>query len=262
MNNTLFDITAYLQRIQYHGKIDVSLETLKALHTGHVFNIPFENLDVFNKKPISLERDDLNKKMVVNKRGGYCFEMNGLFSDVLEQIGFQVTRLFARVWKDGFEQTGKTHQVLLVTIDDQDWLCDVGFGGNGPIAPILIEVGIEQEQFGKKYRIGLDPTFGYVLEYKQKGDFEPVYAFTLEKCYPQDYIIANHFTATYPTSFFTHVLICTRPTEDGRITLFDGLLKIDENESETETELGSVEEIEGVLQNYFGICEPVAIKEK
>lgn len=262
MSNELFDITAYFRRIQYQDAADVSLETLRALHTGHVFNIPFENLDVFHKKPISLDQDDLFTKIVTNNRGGYCFEMNGLFSYVLKKLGFQVTDLFARVWKDGFAQTGKTHQVLLVAIDEQKWLCDVGFGGNGPIAPILIEAGIEQEYFGRSHRIGVDPTYGYVLEYKIKNGYEPVYAFTLEKCYHQDYVIANYYTSTHPSSFFTQVLMCTKPTEDGRITLFDGQLKIIVKKLEIVTELGSNKEIKEALYNYFGISEPGVIEEK
>lgn len=262
MGNELFDITAYFNRIQYSGGTEVTLETLKNLHTGHVMNVPFENLDVLNKRPISLESDDLFKKIVTNKRGGYCFEMNGLFSLVLEKMGFRVTNLFARVWKDGFEQTGKTHKVLLVEIDDQSWLCDVGFGGNGPLSPILLDEGMEQEHFGSRHRICLDSNYGYVLEFKIKGYYEPVYAFTLEKCYPQDYVIANHYTSTHPSSFFTQVLMCTKPTEDGRITLFDDQLKIMVEELEIVIELGSNKEIMEALYTYFGINEPGVIEEK
>ncbi|MBK5245340.1 MAG: arylamine N-acetyltransferase [Eubacteriaceae bacterium] len=255
MSNELFDIPAYFERIGYTGDGEVSIETLKGLHTAHVMNVPFENIDGFNKKPISLDLDDLFEKIVTNKRGGYCFEMNGLFSFLLETLGFRVSNLFARVWHNGFEQSGKTHQVLLVEIDGDSWLCDVGFGGNGPLSPIRLEEGLAQEHFGRSHRIIVDPSYGYVLQYKIKDEFQPVYAFTEEKCYPSDYTIANYFTSTHSSCLFTQSLVCTKPTKDGRITLFDSQLKIVANELETVTELGLEEEIREALQSYFGLSE-------
>lgn len=257
MSTELFDIPAYFKRIGYDGGSDVSLETLKGLHTAHVMNVPFENIDGFNKKPISLDVADLFEKLVTNQRGGYCFEMNGLFSFVLETLGFRVTNHFARVWHDGFEQTGKSHQVSTVEIDDQSWLCDVGFGGNGPLSPLRLEEGLVQEHFGRSHRISADPTFGYVLEYKIKDGFQPVYAFTEEQCYPADYAIANYFTSTHPSCLFTQSLVVTKPTTDGRITLFDSQLKIVANELETVTDLGLDEEIQEALLNHFGLSERV-----
>ena len=257
MSKELFDISAYFKRIGYTGGRDVSIETLKGLHTKHVMNVPFENIDVFNKKPISLDMDVLFEKIVTKKRGGYCFEMNGLFSFVLETLGFRVSNLFARVWHNGFELTGKSHQVLLVEIDDDSWLCDVGFGGNGPLSPIRLEEGMEQENFGRSHRVIVDPTYGYVLQFKIKDEFQPVYAFTEEKCYPSDYVIANHYTSTHPSCLFTQSLVCTKPTENGRITLFDSQLKIVANELETVTDLGLDEEIHEALQSYFGLSERV-----
>ena len=255
MSNELFDIGAYFKRIEYSGPTDVTIETLRGLHIAQVMKVPFENLDILNQKPISLEIDDLFKKIVTNKRGGYCFEMNGLFSFVLKKLGFQVKNLLARVWKDGFESSGKTHQVMLVEIDGQNWLCDVGFGGNGPVSPILLEEGFEQEDFMRRYQITRDPIYGYILQFKIKDVFQAVYAFTLDECYPQDYTIANYYTSTHPSSFFRQALICTKPTEDGRVTLFDHQLKIAGKESETEIAFDSDEEIQEALQNHFGIHE-------
>src|SRR5690554_2922341 len=95
MSNDAF-VDAYFARINYQGDTDVSAQTLHALHAAHTLNIPFENLDVFLGKPILLDQDSLYKKIIQNKRGGYCFEMNGLFSIVLKELGFKVTDLLAR----------------------------------------------------------------------------------------------------------------------------------------------------------------------
>jgi len=253
MNNQAFDMAAYLMRIRYNGETAVSIETLKNLHIAHAMNVPFENLDVFEKKPISLEIDDLFKKIVTNRRGGYCFEMNGLFSFVLKGLGFSVKNLLARVWVNNCEYGGKTHQVNVIEIGNQQWLCDVGFGGNGLVAPLLLEDGLEQEQYGRSYRIAMNPTYGYVLEYRINGEYQPVYAFTLEACYVSDYEIANYFTSTHQASIFTKQRICTKPTETGRMTLLNNRLKVVTGEGETETLFDNEQEVRLALEKYFGV---------
>lgn len=256
MSNQQFDLNAYLGRIHYTGGRDVSAETLRGLHIAHAMNVPFENLDVFLKKPISLERDDLFNKIVLNHRGGYCFELNGLFSAVLKEMGFQVTNHLARVYNNGFENAGKTHMVVLVEVDNQKWICDVGFGGNGLVAPIRFEEGLEQEHFYRTHRVMADSKYGYRLEFKTDGEFLPIYAFTLEECCPADYLIANHYTSTYPASFFTQLMMCSLSTDVGRITYLDGLLKIVnsvDQDAEIEKKIVNDDEIREVLKQYFGI---------
>ena len=253
MSNKHFDLNAYFERTAYAGERDVSAETLKNLHVAHAMTVPFENIDVFYKKPISLELDDLFQKIVVNRRGGYCFEMNGLFSAVLKAMGFQVTNHLARVWNDGFENSGKTHKVLLVEADNQKWICDVGFGGNGLVAPILFEVRLEQEHYLRTHRVMPDDKYGYRLEVKTDGEFLPIYAFTQEECCPADYLIANHYTSTYPASFFTQMMMCSIATETGKITYLDGQLKIITGDTQTEETITGDEAIQAVLVKYFGI---------
>ena len=249
----VFDMTAYLKRIHYDGGTAVSVETLKNLHIAHTMNVPFENLDVFEKKPISLKIDDLFKKIVIDRRGGYCFEMNGLFSFVLKNLGFSVKNLLARVWVNNSEYGGKTHQVLVAEIGNQQWLCDVGFGGNGLVAPLLLAEGVEQEQYGRSYRIAMNPAYGYVLQYRIKGEFQPVYAFSLEACYPNDYEIANYYTSTHPSSRFIKERIFTKPTETGRVTLLENRLKIITGDQETVKILVNDMELSLALWKYFGI---------
>ena len=120
------DLDAYLKRVSYDGSLDPTVETLQALHRAHLAAIPFENLDILLGRGISLELDAIQQKLVHNRRGGYCFEHNLLFSAALERIGFPVTRLAARVQP---ERPGpRTHVCLLVEAGGERWLADTGFG--------------------------------------------------------------------------------------------------------------------------------------
>ncbi|QSX09406.1 arylamine N-acetyltransferase [Alkalibacter rhizosphaerae] len=253
MENSKFNVKEYLERIDYNGELEVNAKLLHDLHVGHVTHIPFENLDQLQGKTISLDRDDLFEKIVLNKRGGYCFEMNGLFSHVLKEVGFQVSDVFARVYRPGFGYSGRSHQVIIVEIDGEQWMADVGFGGNGPIAPVKLVEGVDQEQFGRFYRIKTDPLYEYVMEFKAGDEYETVYSFTSEPCHAMDYDIANWFTSTHPNSIFRKVIMCTMPTEKGRVSIFDNNLKIIQNGLVTEKTMNSDFEINNVLEKYYGI---------
>lgn len=246
-------MSAYLERIKYEGKTDVSYGTLYGLHIAHTLNLPFENLDVYYRKPILLDRESLYKKIVENKRGGYCFEMNGLFSIILKELGFKVTDLLARVTRDGKTYPAKTHQVLMVEIDDKRWLVDVGFGMNGITAPLLLEKEVNQQQFNHTYRLLKDSKLGYVLQNKEENGYSYMYAFTLDECYPADYIMANFFTSNFPESSFRKRKFCTMPTRTGRITLTDEHFKVIENGQVSETKLSSDVEFNVRLKKYFGL---------
>jgi N-hydroxyarylamine O-acetyltransferase len=244
MATEAFNLNAYLDRINYHGSTEVSFETLNGLHTAHTFNIPFENLDIyFNRAPL-LDKESLFKKLVTDKRGGYCFEMNGLFSIVLRELGFKVTDLLAG---------GRLHQVLMVELDDKKYLVDVGYGNDGIAGPLLMEEGLEQQQFTNTYRFLINPAFGYMLQRKADGEYQPMYTFNLQECSPMDYLISNHFTATFPESFFRKMKFCTMPTPEGRITLTDEHFKVVENGSVTEQKISGDAEFNGLLKKHFGL---------
>jgi N-hydroxyarylamine O-acetyltransferase len=251
VSNELFNVKGYLERIKYDGRTDVSYETLYGLHVAHTLNVPFENLDVYCRKPILLDRESLYKKLVEDKRGGYCFEMNGLFSIVLKELGFKVTDLLARGTMDGKTYFAKLHQVLMVEIDDKRWLVDVGYGNNGITAPLLLEEGIDQQQFTHTYRLLKDPKYGYALQKKEGEQYNYMYAFTLEECVPMDYLLSNHFTATFPESFFIKMKFCTMPTKEGRITLTGDNFKVIANGEVTETKLSGGNEFNELLKKHF-----------
>lgn len=253
MTEIPFNMDTYLQRINYEGTTELTLETLFQLHKLHVFNIPFENLDVLQQKSILLDRDSLYRKIVLDNRGGYCFEMNGLFSYILEDLGFEAINLLARVYIDSNNFGSRTHQVLLVVLNNQRWLVDVGFGGGGLIEPILLEEGAVSQQFFETFRLLKDPNIGFVLQRKFGTEFRNVYAFTLDSCIPADYVMSNYFTSTFPGGFFTETRIITKPTTEGRVTLVDKILKISSGNQISEKTLTSDSEYHEVLKEFFGL---------
>jgi N-hydroxyarylamine O-acetyltransferase len=253
MSDEIFNLDAYLARINFSGNDTVSEETLRDLHIAHTLHVPFENLDVFYKRPIRLDEASLYRKIVEKRRGGYCFEMNGIFSAALKKLGFKATNLLARVAIDDGCYTPKTHQVILVETENKKWLADVGFGNDGMIAPLLMEENIDQKQFAHIYRIINDPTFGYVLQKKEKEIYRSLYAFTIDKCYPEDFVMSSHYTATFPESFFIKMRFCTRPTKEGRITLVDNQMKISKNGFSEEKPVKNDEDFNRYLDKYFGL---------
>lgn len=252
MADVKFDPNAYFKRINYSGSREPTEKTLNEIHICHSLNVPFENLDVFYGKPPLLDEVSLYNKIVKDRRGGYCFEMNGIFSIALQRMGFKVTNLLARVTIDGINYTSKTHQVILVEAGNKKWLTDVGFGNDGIIAPLLLVEDTDQKQFAHVYRIVKETKFGgYLLQKKTGATYNNMYAFTMDECYPEDFIMSNHYTSTFPESFFKVMRMCTIPTREGRITLTDNHFKVVKDEEVTVSEIRNEEEFNNYLRKYF-----------
>ncbi|KAB2348310.1 arylamine N-acetyltransferase family protein [Actinomadura rudentiformis] len=205
------DIDAYLSRIGFDGERAPTLETLRALQRGHTTSIPFENLEIMLGRPILLDLENLQDKLVRRQRGGYCYEHTILFAAALERLGFGVTALSARVTLGADEIRPATHAVLRVTTagDDRVWLCDVGFG-RGPLEPIEFADGAEAVQDGWRFRLerrtgALDTDLWVLHQYGGEGWVDR-HTFTLNPQYSLDYAVGNHYVSTSPRSPFT-----TRP---------------------------------------------------
>src|SRR5690349_12639194 len=137
----------YFERVDYRGPTEVSLDTLRGLHTAHVFHIPFENLDIHMGRPIKLDPPALIDKLIYHRRGGYCYEMNGLFSLVLETLGFKLDRLFARILFGASGLRPRSHQLSLVYLGSERYLADVGYGTRSLLAPLRFEEGYAEQQY-------------------------------------------------------------------------------------------------------------------
>ena len=192
-----FDLDAYLARIGDSGPLAPTAEVLDRLHLAHATTIPFENLDILLGRPIRLDLECLQAKLVRGLRGGYCFEQNTLFAAALERIGFRVTTLAARVRHGSTRLLPRTHMLLEVNLDDGPYLADVGFGGGGPLRSVPMEPGRESRQFHWTYRVVAEGDW-LVLQSPGPGGWFDLYAFTREPHFPVDYEMSNHYTSTHP----------------------------------------------------------------
>jgi len=249
------DLDAYFSRIGYRGSRAPTLETLRALHLAHALTIPFENLTVLGGERVLLDPDELERKLVMQKRGGYCFEQNGFFAVVLRALGFDVSTLIARVrWMLPEEvDTARTHMLLLVRLPEGEFVADVGFGSLTMTSPIRLELDVEQETPHEPRRL-VSHEDGYELQGKLGQEWATVYRFTLDRARRSDYEVANWHTSTHPASIFTQFLIVTRPFTDRRVTLFNTGLTVRYLDGRVET--GTLEtpaEIAEVLGSTFGL---------
>jgi len=221
-----------------------------------MLNVPFENLDIGLKRPIQLSEEALWNKIIVQKRGGFCYELNGLFAWLLKQIGFDVKYLNARVYNhEGGPGIDFDHLALLVKIPNQStrWLADVGFGDSF-VEPLSFDAEGEQAQGLRAYRLEQTPE-GYITWQKNyDGSWERQYFFDLQpRRFPAEYEAACLYHQTSPQSSFTRGSIISRATPDGRVSLEDGRLILTKNGRREERPVKSKEEYQTLLKEHFGV---------
>lgn len=246
------NVEGYLKRINYSGSLSPTAATLRALQIAHLLAVPFENLSIHAGEPIVLEEDALFRKIVDGRRGGFCYEANGLFAGLLRALGFDVVMLAAGVAKKegGFGPTFD-HMTLMVTLADR-WLVDVGFGDSF-LEPLLLDDRGEQVQGTRAFRIDTDGPYLILMRRADAGDWEPQYRFTLQPYTFADYEEMCRFHQTSPDSHFTKGRICSLATADGRITLSDMRLIRTANQLRDERTLASQEEYDRILRDEFNI---------
>jgi N-hydroxyarylamine O-acetyltransferase len=261
-------LDAYLERIGYTGDRHPAAAVLEALHLAHATHIPFENLDVLRGLPIRLDLESLQGKLVDARRGGYCYEHNLLFGAVLEELGFAVTRLAARVRHRAPIVTARTHMLLLVDVEQGQWLADVGFGAEGLLLPVPFGAEQESRQFAWTYRVkapgpkgpGLRHEAQWVLQSKRDDVWTDLYVFTLEPQLPIDYEVANHYTSTHPESRFVKGLTIQLPTPDARTALRNRELIVDTGAAVTTRTIADDEEMRRVIEQIFGLPAPADLR--
>jgi N-hydroxyarylamine O-acetyltransferase len=252
----MLNIKAYLERIKYYGSLAPTPETLRALQVAHLLTVPFENLSIHAGQPILLDDDTLFTKIVTNRRGGFCYEANGLFAALLRALGFDVAMLSAEV-ADAAGEYGPAfdHMALMVQLP-QRWLVDVGFGDSF-LEPLLLDEPGEQRQGNRAYKIIQEGTYRILMRRAEGEEWQAQYRFTLQPHEYADYAEMCHYHQTSPESHFTRGRICSRATSDGRITLSDMRLITTSNSGGSanrhEQVLASEKEYSEVLRKHFGV---------
>ncbi len=254
--NQTVDISLYLARIQYVKPIRPDVQILYGLQLSHMLHVPFENLDIGLKRSIQLGQKALWDKIIVQKRGGFCYELNGIFAALLKEIGFNVIYLNARVYnRKGNLGIDFDHLALLVQIPDEPgrWLVDVGFGDSFN-EPLNFEEPGEQVQGLRSYRLEQTPD-GYILWRRSyDGSRERQYFFDLTpRNFPIDYEAACLYHQTSPLSSFTHGSIISKATPDGRVSLDDKRLIVTRNGQRSERPVENEVEYRALLKQYFDI---------
>jgi len=250
------NVDHYLKRIKYTGPVRQDIGSLRGLQLAHMKTVPFENLDIGLGRPLKIDEQALWEKIVVQNRGGFCYELNGLFAWLLKQIGFEVTYLNARVYdREGNLGIDFDHLALLVQIQDQPecWLADVGFGDSF-IEPLSFDDNGEQIQGLRAYRLEHIPEGYDVGQRNYDGTWEKHYFFDLQPHkFPGEYESACLYHQTSPESSFTRGSIISRATPDGRVSLEDGRLILTQNGRRTERLLESKDEYHALLKEHFGV---------
>lgn len=250
------DLDAYLERIGARAPLAPSLEALVDLQRAHVGAIPFENLDILLGRPVRLDIPSLQEKLVVARRGGYCFEQNTFLKAVLEAMGYQVTSLAARVRSGGTSLRARTHMLLQVDLSEGHFIVDVGFGAGGPLGALPLEVGREHWIGAAGHRLRRESAGLWVLEGHEDGAWSDLYAFTLEPQYPVDFEVANHYTSTHPDSAFVRRLTAQRLWPERRVILRDRELTVREGRVAETTTIRDPEHLLEVLERQCDLPFP------
>ncbi len=226
-------IKACLKRIgmDENTPVEYTLDFLGRVQTACVTHIAYENLDILEGKPIKLDKDALFEKIVINGRGGYCFELNGLLSDMLSCMGFSVTERFARFLRGEKEIPMRRHRVTMVSLEDGEYFMDIGVGQIAPRLPLKMEENLIQSQNGETYRFQKDERHGWVLWELHGGQWREYLAIPMEIAYPVDFLQPSFFCEKHPDSVFNKQRMIAIKTDSGRKTIDADTYKVFEGEN-------------------------------
>jgi len=250
------DAASYLKRIGYRGPLTPHIDVLRRMHHRHLLTVPFENLDIHVGRPIILDERFFYEKIVENRRGGYCYELNGCFAWLLKRLGFKVSMLSARVArKEGGFSPDFDHLTLLVRLGER-WLVDVGFGDLFT-EPKRLDSAVAQQDKGEVYRIVSKGKTRLLLRRSaDETTWKPQYAFTLRPRKLADFAARNRYQQTSPRSHFTQGRLISKLTPTGRVTLTDEKLILTERWKRVEHLVKDQGEFNRLLAKHFQLLLP------
>jgi N-hydroxyarylamine O-acetyltransferase len=247
-----FNLQQYLDRIKFSGEIELNIGGITKLMRSQLFSVPFENIDVQAGKVISLKGDDIVNQIVNLNRGGYCYQINGLFSLALQQIGVPHYYVAARPLVNP-GQNPKTHLGIIATIENEEYLIDLGFGGNSIREPLkLSKIGTETQHDSDIFTLVKTADNDYLLQILIGKEWSNLYSFDLTPQRWIDFKPANHYNYSHPDSFFTQNLIVVLQNPLGKKILFKNSIKSVTNGT---SEIVSFEEnqLENILESEFNL---------
>jgi N-hydroxyarylamine O-acetyltransferase len=247
------DIERYLKRIKYSGKTTPEVKVLTGLQYAHLMTVPFENLDIQNK--VKIEIEDSYNKIVNSNRGGFCYELNSSFYQLLKGIGFDVKIVSARVFSNDTGKFGPEfdHMAIIANVQNKEYLVDVGFG-DFTLHPLKFILNRNQRDPRGVFRIEkFDDTYFVVKKRNSSKTFTEEYIFSAKERGIDEFRKMCRFHQTSKKSHFTRKLVCSLPTDEGRITITGNTLKVTKNGTVTERALKSYSEIRKVLLGNFNI---------
>jgi N-hydroxyarylamine O-acetyltransferase len=253
-----FDLAAYLERIAWASRPSPTMETLSALVLAHTTSIPFESLNPFARRPVALDVESLQQKLVREGRGGWCYEHNLLFGHALHACGFRPVGLAARVlWSVAAGAVRpRTHMLLRLDVDGRPHIVDVGFGGLTLTGVLRLEPDVVQDTPHEPFRI-VSRGNDLVMEALLKDHWQPLYSFDLQPQLMPDYEMPNWMLQHHPESHFLANLIAARPERDRRHALLNGELAVHHRGGGTERRLlTSPAELREALEGIFRVRVP------
>lgn len=248
------NLSAYLDRLKMAEAPNPDLEGLNQLIYAHQCMIPFENLDICERQiPISLNIGDIFDKVIMRKRGGYCFELNALFHSLLETCGFQVIPCTARIVRGKDYVALPLHRANLVALDKTLYFCDVGYGGPQPAQGVPVDDEWEGTLRGHTYRITQQRDNWWLLSQRLQEELVPTISFSAAPMDPVDFIPANYYASTSPDSIFTRYRFLNRRTPEGSVSILDNIFSKVSHHHKTEQKITSDQDFQEILDTYFSL---------
>ena len=250
-----FTLKKYFERTNYNSEINAHISTVSEIMRCQLFSVPFENLDVQAGKIVSLVPEEIVEKILVRNRGGYCYEVNGLFAMALAELGVPYIFVAARPMIYPVRRP-KTHMAIVAEVDGEKWLIDLGFGSNSIRKPMRLDVtDVEVQQDADRFKLSKTDESKYRLKAFVEGEWVNQYEFDL---YPQewiDFVPANHLNSTHPDTIFVKKLIVVLQNPTGKVVLMGDTLKTVSNGITTK-EFVSPENRSAILSTHFGLVAP------
>ena len=248
----------YFERINYTGTEKVSLVNLTLMQKGHLYNVPYENLDQMISVPLSLTPEGVFEKIVVNHRGGYCFENQGLLCYALRTLGYDVVQYAGRFMNEPSVIQMRRHRILVVTIGGKRYVCDVGMRSETSRVPLLLCEGLVQTDGVGEYKYEKDDFYGWVVMQKLPGkEWKPLYGFTEEVQVDDDFVMPSFFCEKHPDSPFNTIMKIAIYTSNSNLNIVDNEYKVyTMGKCVEESVIADGNEARKMLKEKFGITVP------